>query len=134
MAEGWTRALKGDQYEVYSAGIEAHGLNPNAVRVMREAGVDISGQASQTVEQLGAVALDVVVTVCGHADERCPHFPGGATVVHVPFDDPPKRAAQAASNEEALDCYRRVRDEIRDFVQRLPDSLDMAQDEDRRAT
>lgn len=116
MAEGWARHLLGDRIEPFSAGIEAHGMNPNAVRVMREAGVDISGQSSKLAETLAEVPLDLVVTVCGHANESCPAFLGNARVVHVGFDDPPKLAKSAATEEEALGHYRRVRDEIRDFV------------------
>lgn len=117
MAEGWARHLLGDQVEPYSAGIEAHGMNPHAVRVMREAGVDISGQSSKVVGTLADVPLDLVVTVCGHADEHCPAVLRQARVVHVGFDDPPKLAQSAASEEEALGHYRRVRDEIRAFVE-----------------
>ena len=116
MAEGWARQLLGDRIEPYSAGIESHGMNPNAIRVMQEAGVDISGQTSKLVETLARVPLDLVVTVCGHANESCPAFLGEARVVHVGFDDPPKLARTAATEEEALEHYRRVRDEIRDFV------------------
>jgi arsenate reductase len=90
MAEGWARHLLGDRVEPYSAGIEAHGMNANAVRVMREAGVDISGQSSKLVSSLADVPLDLVITVCGHADENCPAFLGKARVVHVGFDDPLK--------------------------------------------
>lgn len=125
MAEGWARHLLAKQVESYSAGIEAHGLNPNAVRVMKEAGVDISGQSSKLVDSLKDVPLDLVITVCGHAGEHCLVFLTKATVVHVGFDDPPSLAKDAASDQEALDIYRRVRDEIRDFVQiRLPALLE----------
>lgn len=123
MAEGWARALKSDQIESYSAGIETHGLNPNAVKVMAEAGVDISKHQSKNVDDLKDVPFDFVVTVCGHANENCPIFPRKAKVVHIGFDDPPKLARNAASPEEALGHYRRVRDEIRHFVERLPGSL-----------
>lgn len=123
MAQGWARALKADAIEPYSAGIEAHGLNPHAARVMREAGVDITGQRSQRVAELGPVEFDVVITVCGHADENCPAFHGAPRVRHVGFDDPPKLAADAKTEEEALAHYRRVRDEIRAFVETLPESL-----------
>lgn len=127
IAEGWTRHLKGGVIEPYSAGIETHGLNPNAVKVMAEAGVDISGHKSQHIEEFKDVKLDMVVTVCGHAHETCPFFPGNAKVVHVGFDDPPKMAKelaeQSASEEELLDCYRIVRDEIKAFVETLPESL-----------
>ncbi len=124
MAEGWAKALKSDAIEAYSAGIETHGLNPNAVKVMAEAGVDISGHKSKNVADLMDVPFDYVVTVCGHANETCPMFPGKAKVVHVGFDDPPALAKEAKSEQEALDCYRRVRDEIRAFVEALPESLD----------
>ena len=124
MAEGWTRHLKGDLIEAYSAGIETHGLNPNAVKVMAEAGVDISGQRSQHIDEFKEVRLDHVITVCSHAHESCPVFPGKTKVAHVAFDDPPRLAKDAATEEEALSHYRRVRDEIRAFVETLPDSLD----------
>jgi arsenate reductase len=123
MAEGWARRLKGDMIEAHSAGIETHGLNPRAVAVMAEAGVDITGQRSQNIREFADVPLDYVVTVCGHASENCPIFPGATRVVHVGFDDPPKLAADAATEEEALAHYRRVRDEIRDFIASLPDTL-----------
>ncbi|MEM6656135.1 MAG: arsenate reductase ArsC, partial [Planctomycetota bacterium] len=90
MAEGWARTLQADRFDAYSAGIETHGLNPDAVRVMNEAGIDIAGQRSQTVADIAAAGgpteFDVVVTVCGHADEHCPTFARGTRVVHVPFD------------------------------------------------
>ena len=124
MAEGWARRLKGDQIEAYSAGIEAHGLNPDAVRVMAEAGVDISSHRSKLVSELRGVDLDYVVTVCGNAHESCPRFPGKAKVVHVGFDDPPRLAADAKTEDERLAPYRRVRDEIRAFVETLPNSLE----------
>jgi len=123
MAEGWARHLKADSLEPYSAGIETHGLNPNAVQVMAEAGVDISGHRSKHVDDLRGVGLDVVVTVCDRAHESCPLFPGSTRVVHRSFDDPPRLARGAASEEEALGHYRRVRDEIRAFVEQLPEAL-----------
>ena len=124
MAEGWARALKRDVIEAYSAGIETHGLNPNAVKVMAETGVDISGQTSKNVATLQDVPFDYVVTVCGHANENCPFFPGSAKVVHVGFDDPPALAKLVEGEEEKLNCYRRVRDEIRAFVEKLPGVLE----------
>ena len=123
MAEGWARHLKGDVMEAYSAGIETHGLNPNAVKVMAEVGVDISGHRSKHVDELKDVAFDYVVTVCDNAHESCPLFPGKTKVVHVGFDDPPRLAKAANTDEEKLDCYRRVRDEIRKFVETLPEGL-----------
>ena len=125
MAEGWARHLKGDAIEAYSAGIETHGLNPNAVKVMAEAGVDISRHRSKHLDELRDIPFDYVVTVCDHAHESCPVFPGKTQVVHVAFDDPPRLAKQAKSEEEALNGYRRVRNEIRDFVLRLPGALKM---------
>ncbi|HPB30496.1 MAG TPA: arsenate reductase ArsC [Candidatus Sumerlaeota bacterium] len=123
MAEGWTRRLKGNVIEPFSAGIETHGLNPLAVKVMAEAGVDIGGQTSKTLAALSDREFDFVVTLCGHARENCPLFPGRARVVHVGFDDPPKLAAGAKSEVEALPHYRRMRDEIRAFVESLPEAL-----------
>jgi arsenate reductase len=124
MAEGWTRALKGEVIEPYSAGLEVHGMNPRAVQVMAEAGVDLSGQRSKHVDELAEVEFDYVVTVCGRANESCPFFPGKTKVIHVGFDDPPALAQDATSDEEALNHYRRVRDEIRDFVEKLPEVLE----------
>ena len=123
MAEGWTRRLKGEVIEAYSAGIETHGRNPNAVKVMAEAGVDIAGQYSKHLSELKDIAFDWVITVCDRANESCPVFPGKVKRLHVSFDDPPRLAKDAQTEEEALVHYRRVRDEIRDFVEGLPDNL-----------
>jgi arsenate reductase (thioredoxin) len=129
MAEGWARALKDDVVEAYSAGIEKHGMNSHAVRVMAEAGVDISKHYSKTLVELGPVGFDYVVTVCGHADEKCPVFAGKTKVVHVGFEDPPKVTKQMADGEEKLAVYRRVRDEIRRYVEKLPEALTAPADE-----
>lgn len=123
MAEGWARALKANEVEAYSAGVSPHGMNERAVKVMREAGADITNQSSKHVDTLAHVPFDYVVTVCGHANETCPVFPGKTKVVHVGFEDPPKLAEGAKTDEEALLHYRRVRDEIRAWVQTLPGSL-----------
>ena len=123
MAEGWARHLKGDVIEPYSAGIAKHGMNPHAVQVMAEAGVDLSKHYSKTLEDIGPVHFDWVVTVCGHANEHCPVFPGKARVVHVGFEDPPKSTKHLGDGEEKLAVYRRVRDEIRRFVETLPEGL-----------
>jgi arsenate reductase (thioredoxin) len=123
MAEGWARYLKGDQIEASSAGIEAHGLNRDAVRVMAEAGVDISGQQSKRTSELGQKDFDYVITECDRAQQSCPVFPGRAKVVHVGFDDPPRLAVGIRTEAERLAPYRRVRDEIRAFVETLPASL-----------
>lgn len=123
MAEGWARKLKGDIIDPYSAGTESHGLNPDAVRVMAEAGVDISTHRSKAVADLEVRDFDYVITVCSDADRNCPVFPGNAVKVHHGFDDPPRLARTAESEDEALSHYRRVRDEIREFVKTLPQSL-----------
>jgi arsenate reductase len=124
MAEGWTRRLKGDAIEAHSAGVAPRELDARAVKVMAEAGVDISSHRSKHVDELGDIQFDYVVTVCGHAHETCPAWlRDKAPVIHVGFDDPPKLAEDAGSEDEALAHYRRVRDEIRAFVQTLPDSL-----------
>ncbi len=123
MAEGWARHLKGDLIEPHSAGVIAAGTNPFTVRVMREAGVDISRQHSKTIEGLPTREFDFVVTLCDHAAKHCPVFPGKAVTVHAPFDDPLSLAMTARTEAEALAHYRRVRDEIRRFVQPLPEAL-----------
>jgi arsenate reductase len=123
MAEGFTRAIKGDEIEGFSAGIETHGLNPDAVKVMKEAGVDISSHKSQNITEFKDETFDYVVTVCGHAHETCPFFPGNSKVVHVGFDDPPKLALEFDDEEEKLNCYRKVRDQIKEFVSKLPEDL-----------
>ena len=119
MAEGWCRTLGGEHLECDSAGLEAHGINPLAAQVMAETGVDISSQQSNTILQKQDIPFDLVVTVCGHAHEHCPVWPADATVLHMPFDDPPLLARDAANEEEALVHYRRVRDEIREAMTRL---------------
>ena len=123
MAEGWAKYLKGDVIEPFSAGIEKHGMNAMAVKVMAEAGVDIAGHSSKLIDELPTGDLDYVITVCDTAHESCPLFPGQAKVVHKGFDDPPRLAAEAATEEEALEHYRRIRDEIKKFVMTLPESI-----------
>ena len=124
MAEGWARHLRSGEIEAMSAGIETHGLNPNAVKVMAEAGVDISGAKSQNVREFLDVAFDYVVTVCDNARETCPIFPGEGKVVHAGFDDPPALAETVETEEEKLDIYRRVRDEIRILIEGIPGNLE----------
>ncbi|MCA9277033.1 MAG: arsenate reductase ArsC [Phycisphaerales bacterium] len=123
MAEGWARSLHPERIEPFSAGTIKHGLNLHAVHVMGERGIDISRHYSKTLEDLGPIEFDLVVTVCGNAHESCPVFPGNARVVHHGFDDPPKMAESAKSPEEALDHYRRVRDEIGEFVWTMTELL-----------
>ncbi len=120
MAEGWARALKGGELEAYSAGIEVHGLNQYAVAVMKEAGVDISNQKSKLVTEVLDVPFDYVITVCSHAGENCPVFPGTAKVIHHGFEDPAKAGGD---EEDKLTVFRRVRDEIKAFVQILPGAI-----------
>lgn len=127
MAEGWARTLKYEAIEAYSAGIEVHGLDEIAVKVMAEAGVDISGQTSKHVDTLKNMDFDAVITICDNARETCPFFSGAKKILHVGFTDPPTEvkilAAQGGGLEAQYDCYRRVRDEIRAFVETLPEFL-----------
>jgi len=123
MAEGWARCLKGASIEPFSAGLVAHGLNPRAVQVMAERGVDISGQASKTLASLDGQVFDVIITVCGDAEERCPMFPGRTLRIHRGFDDPPKLAREARNEDEALNHFRRVRDEIEAYIRTLPEAF-----------
>jgi arsenate reductase len=124
MAEGWARALHPERIDAFSAGIDPAEIDAQALRVMAEAGVDISGQRSKHVDTLNDMTFDAVITVCDHANERCPVFPGRARRLHAGFDDPPRLALGADSEEEALEHYRKVRDEIRRFVEALPEVLD----------
>lgn len=115
MAEGWGKALKSEKFNFFSAGTKKHGLNPRAVQVMKEAGVDISAHSSNTTDELGEVEMDFVFTVCSDAHENCPYFPGGK-IVHVGFDDPPRMTQDMGDEEEVITVYRRVRDEIKEMV------------------
>jgi len=123
MAEGWARRLKGDVIEPYSAGVRPQELNPRAVRVMAEAGVDISSQYSKTPDQFDGVKFDYVITLCDRARKVCPIFAGEHKSIHREFDDPFDLAMDARSEEEALDHYRRIRDELRAFVEQMPEVL-----------
>lgn len=123
MAEGWARHLHGAVIDAWSAGVKPHGVDPRAVQVMKEAGVDISGHRSKHVDELLEIPFDKVVTVCDAAAEACPIFPKPVQKLHRSFQDPPALAANAASEEEALAHYRRVRDEIRTFIETLIETL-----------
>lgn len=123
ICEGWARHLRGDVIEACSAGVAPQGLDPRAVQVMAEVGADISGQRSKHVDELLDVPFDYVVTVCDAAAESCPIFPGEANRLHHGFQDPPRLAKEARTEDEALSHYRRVRDEIRAFVETLPQTL-----------
>jgi arsenate reductase len=124
MAEAWTRVLKGDRIEAYSAGVDPHDVDPRAVRAMAEAGIDISGQTSKDVDTLEDIEFEYVITLCDQAHQACPVFQAKTRLLHVGFDDPPKLAAGAQTEEEAMVHYRRVRDEIKAFVEKLPKILD----------
>jgi arsenate reductase (thioredoxin) len=126
MCEAWARHYAGDFIEAYSAGVSPHGVDPRAVNVMAEVGVDMSAQRSKHVDTLASVSFDYVITVCDNAAESCPVFPAAVRKMHRGFQDPPKLARAASSDAEALDHYRRVRDEIRDFISTLPDALRVA--------
>jgi arsenate reductase (thioredoxin) len=124
MAEAWTRVLKSDRVEAFSAGVDPHGIDPRAIRAMAEAGIDISGQHSKDVDIFEDVEFDYVITLCDNAHQACPVFPAKTRVLHVGFDDPPRLTAGAQTEEDAMDPYRRVRDEIKVFVEKLPEVLD----------
>ncbi len=123
MAEAWARQLKGDEIEAYSAGVSPKGIDPRAVRAMAEVGIGISGQRSKSVGDLKGITFDYVITLCDHAHQSCPAFPGRVKVIHVGFEDPPQLAKGARGKEEAMGHYRRIRDEIKAFVERLPAGL-----------
>ncbi len=123
MAEGWVRALYGDKIEVPSAGIEKHGLDLRAVRVMAEAGIDISSHQSKLIDDLPNLEFDYVITLCDKAKESCPFFPGDAKLIHAGFSDPVALAKDVPDEEQKLMHYRRVRDEIAAFLKKLPEAL-----------
>ncbi len=120
MAEGWARHLHGDLYDFYSAGLEKHGMNPLAIEAMAADGLDITGQRSKRIEELPAIEYALVITLCGNADEHCPVLPQARHRLHHGFDDPPRLAAAAATEHEALAHYIRVSREIRDYLADLP--------------
>ena len=123
MAEAWTKHLKGEEFVAYSAGVKPKNIDPRAIRAMAEVGLDISGQKSKDIDALGNMEFDYVITLCDNARESCPYFPAKTRLIHKGFDDPPKLAETARNEEEAMAPYRRVRDEIRAFVERLPEGL-----------
>jgi arsenate reductase len=123
MAEGWARQLKGELLDAYSAGTHPKGLDPLAVQVMADVGIDISTQQPKSLDAVQHLPFNYVVTVCSDAHETCPVFPGRGRIVHRGFDDPPRLAAGAKTPQEALRHYGRVRDEIKAFIEQLPDAL-----------
>ena len=122
MAEGFCRKQWGHLFNVYSAGTKKHGMNERAIKVMKEAGVDITSHFSKTVEELPKINFDFVITVCDSAKESCPYFPGGK-IVHIGFQDPPALTKDMVDEEEILKIYRRVRDEIQEAIKELPKTL-----------
>ncbi|MEA1924047.1 MAG: arsenate reductase ArsC [Pseudomonadota bacterium] len=124
MAEAWARFLKNDSIKAYSAGITAHGLNPDAITVMQESGLNCSGWRSKTTTELPPeITFDYVITLCDNASQSCPFFPATTALIHKGFDDPPQLARQATNERERLAPYRRVRDELKTFILSLPESL-----------
>jgi arsenate reductase (thioredoxin) len=123
MAEAWTRHMKGDEFDAYSAGVQTEAVDPKATKAMAEVGLDISKQKSKDVDTFRDLEFDYVITLCDNARESCPYFPAKTKVIHKGFDDPPKLAEDAKNEEEAMAHYRRVRDEIRKFVETLPEQL-----------
>ena len=121
IAEGWARHLKGDVIEPYSAGIRPIGVNPRAIKVMAEAGVDISTQKSEHIDELPGIDFDYVITLCDNAREHCPVFGSKAKVIHKPFDDP---YFASGSEEQIMATFRKVRDDIRTFIEILPEGLE----------
>lgn len=122
MAEGWALSLQSDHFNFYSAGTQKHGLNPQAVEVMKEVGIDISDHYSKTIDDLSNVNFDYIFTVCGHANENCPYFSSGK-VIHVGFEDPPTLSKNLENMEDILKIYRRVRDEIKIFIENIKNYL-----------
>lgn len=125
MAEGWTRYIHGDLYDVYSAGLTTHGINQNAAKVMMDVGVDISKQTSNNIDEYLNIKFDYVITVCGHADEYCPVFPGNTIKFHKGFPDPPKLTENIGNSDEKLKVFRKVRDEIQLYIRDLPHIINL---------
>ena len=124
MAQGWVHYLHADQSEPYSAGIDPTRVDPYAIKVMAEAGVDISSGHAKGISEIQDIDFDYVVTVCDDAREQCPYFPARVRMIHAGFDDPPALAKEARDEQAVLAIYRRVRDEIRSFVEELPRTLE----------
>ena len=129
MAEGFTRYLKNDRINAYSAGVNPKGIDPRAIKAMAEVGIDISRQQSKSISDVKNVEFDFVITLCENAQKTCPTFPGKANVVYMTFEDPPRLAEDSQSEEEALAHYRRVRDQIKAFVEVLPEILNQKKED-----
>ena len=124
MAEAWTKRLKGDQFEACSAGVNPKGVDPKAIKALAEAGIDISRWKSKNVDVFGDMEFEYVITLCDNAREACPYFPAKTRLIHKSFDDPPRLAESSPDEEAAMAHYRRVRDEIKAFVEAFPSGLD----------
>ena len=129
MAEGWARHLHGERLDPHSAGTAPASVDPHAVEVMAEVGVDLSQQRSKHIDEVAPIGFHWVITLCDHATESCPIVPGEIRCLHVGFDDPPRLVADAMTGEQALNVYRRVRDEIRALVETLPAQLESHDEE-----
>lgn len=114
MAEGLLKHICQDEFEIYSAGTEPFAVRPEAIKVLREIGIDISENRSKSVNEFADVKIDYVLTVCDHAQENCPYFPAKTRLVHHSFVDP---AAAAGDEEKRLSAFRRARDEIEKYLQ-----------------
>src|SRR4030042_4911733 len=125
VAEGLARHLRGDECDAFSAGIEPRGLDPRAIKAMAEAGIDISSQRSKNIDSLGSVEFDYVITLCDKDRESCPYYPARTKLIHQGFDDPPSLSQGSKGEEEAMGHYRRVRDEIKVFVEKFPEALQL---------
>ena len=123
MAEGLTRHLIKDQIDAYSAGIDPKGIDPRAIIVMEEIGIEISHQQSKSTAEIKDIEFDFVITLCDNAQKTCPSFPAKTSLFHMSFDDPPRLTENSKNEQEALEHYRRVRDEIKIFVEKLPEIL-----------
>jgi arsenate reductase len=123
MAEGWARHLKGEHIDVWSAGTQTHGLNPHAVVMMKEAGIDISRHRSKLLDEFKNQHFDYVITVCDNAKQTCPVFSGAGEIIHAGFADPPLMAEKYDDPQKKLECYRKVRDEIKEYVLTFPEGL-----------
>lgn len=116
MAEGWLRHFANGKAEIYSAGIETHGVNPRAIQFMKEAGIDISSHTSNHINEYKEIDFDYIITVCDHAKENCPYFPANAKRFHHNFSDPSK---VKGSDEEIANAFRHTRDEIKDYSKKF---------------
>ena len=123
IAEGWAKQLKSDTIEAYSAGVRPIGVSSRAIKTMAEAGVDISDHTSKHLDELWNIDFDYVITLCDNAAQNCPVFPGKAKVIHKPFKDP---YFATGSEENVMAEFRKVREQIKAFIETIPDCLKKA--------